>query len=126
MARSAVPGARTPAEPEPTFFRFGSSTEDYFNTAFCPSQEYCAPYSGISFQEHEDFSGKTSLYRFHIEDPVMFERSIRVTIEHGHANGLENDYASTAYWYQTEPHAPFEALPPVADRLPGLRRRGKG
>ena len=100
----------------------GTGTEDYFNTAFCPNEEYCAPYSGISYQEHEDFSGKTSLYRFHIEDPVMFEKSIRVTIEHGHANGLENDYSSTAYWYQREPHAAFDPLLSVAERLPGIRR----
>ena len=26
-----------------------------------------------------------------------------VTIEHGHANDLSNDYSSTAYWYQTQP-----------------------
>ena len=99
----------------------GTGTEDYFNTAFCPSQEYCAPYSGIAYQENTDFSGKTSLYRFHIEDPIMFDRSIRVTIEHGHGNDLENDYSSTAYWYQVEPHAPFQPLPPAADRLPGIK-----
>jgi hypothetical protein len=48
----------------------------------------------------------------------MFERSLRVTIEHGHANKLTNDYASTAYWYQAEPHAAFPPLLPVAGRLP--------
>ncbi|MCH7698832.1 MAG: DUF2961 domain-containing protein, partial [Chloroflexi bacterium] len=47
-----------------------------------------------------------------------FQKSIRVTIEHGHANNLSNDYSSTAYWYQTEPHAAFPPLPEVADRLP--------
>ena len=41
-----------------------------------------------------------------------------MTIEHGHANGRSDDYSSTAYWYQTEPHAAFPLLPPVADRLP--------
>ena len=52
------------------------------------------------------------------EDSVLFERSIRVTIEHGHANRRSDDYSSTAYWYQTEPHAPFPTLPPMQDRLP--------
>ncbi|HET9477212.1 MAG TPA: DUF2961 domain-containing protein, partial [Dehalococcoidia bacterium] len=56
--------------------------------------------------------------RFHIEDPIMFQRAIRVTIEHGHANDMTHDYSSTAYWYQAEPHAPFQALPPAVDRLP--------
>lgn len=98
----------------------GTGTEDYFNTAFCPNQQYHSLYSGITLQENPDFSGKTSLYRFHIEDPIMFAESIRVTIEHGHGNDLENDYSSTAYWYQAEPHAPFEPLRPVEDRLPGF------
>jgi hypothetical protein len=57
------------------------------------------------------------MYRFHIEDPITFRKSIRVTVEHGHANALSNDYSSTAYWYQTEPHKPFSILP-VEKRLP--------
>jgi hypothetical protein len=48
----------------------------------------------------------------------MFQKSIRVTIEHGHANNLSNDYSSAAYWYQTEPHAPFPPMPPADERLP--------
>jgi hypothetical protein len=58
------------------------------------------------------------MYRWHIEDPIHFRESIKVTIEHGHANDLSNDYSSTAYWYQTEPHGAFRTLPGVADRLP--------
>jgi hypothetical protein len=58
------------------------------------------------------------MFRFHIEDPIMFQQSIRVTIEHGHANELSNDYSSTAYWYQTEPHKEFPPLLPAAERLP--------
>jgi hypothetical protein len=99
----------------------GTGTEDYFNTAFCPRQEYNAPYHGLtvySGTEEWPWKGKNSLYRYHVEDPVMFERSIRVTIEHGHANSLWNDYSSTAYWYQAEPHAQFPPVLPVAQRLP--------
>jgi len=101
----------------------GTGTEDYFNTAFCPTQEYSAPYHGlILYQGSQDWKwrGKNTLYRYHIEDPIYFEKSIRVTIEHGHANKLTNDYSSTAYWYQAEPHAPFPPLLPVARRLPRL------
>jgi hypothetical protein len=99
----------------------GTGTEDYFNTAFSPRQEYNAPYHGLTvYSGTEDWphKGKNSAYRFHIEDPVMFEKSIRVTMEHGHANNLWNDYSSTAYWYQTEPHAPFPPMLPVDERLP--------
>lgn len=99
----------------------GTGTEDYFNTAFGPRTEFCAPYHGITLYSGTPewpWSGKNSMYRFHIEDPIRFHKSIRVTLEHGHANKLSNDYSSTAYWYQMEPHAPFPTLLPVGERLP--------
>ena len=58
------------------------------------------------------------MYRFHVEDPIRFERSLRVTIEPGHANALANDVSSTAYWYQRGRREPLPALPPVEARLP--------
>jgi len=99
----------------------GTGTEDYFNTAWSPTREFCTPYHGITVYSGSadwPWSGKNSMYRWHIEDPVHFRESIQVTIEHGHANDLTNDYSSTAYWYQTHPHAPALPLPPVSDRLP--------
>jgi hypothetical protein len=96
----------------------GTGTEDYFNTAWCPTQEYSSPYHGVILPGGPNWSGQIGVYRFHIEDPVCFRESIRVTIEHGHNNNRSDDYASTAYWYQTEPHKPFPALLPVEERLP--------
>jgi hypothetical protein len=99
----------------------GTGTEDYFNTAFCPQQEYSAPYHGItvySGNEAWPWGGKNSMYRFHIEDPIRFEKSIRVTIETGHNNELAVDYSSTAYWYQLDRRGALPPLPPVAERLP--------
>jgi hypothetical protein len=95
----------------------GTGSEDYFNTSWCPTQEYSAPYHGITMPGGPNWSGKISLYRFHIEDPVCFRESIRVTIEHGHNNHRSDDISSTAYWYQTEPHLPFNLMP-VEQRLP--------
>ena len=97
----------------------GTGTEDYFCAAWgFPSGEYDAPYHGISLgSDPQEHFGKWSLYRFHIEDPVHFDKSIRVTIEHGHANDQGNDYSSVAYWYQIEPHAPLPDLPKVEKRL---------
>ncbi|WP_081098881.1 DUF2961 domain-containing protein [Clostridium beijerinckii] len=37
------------------------------------------------------------MYRFHIEDPVRFTKSIKVTIEHVYDNDQGNDYSSVAY-----------------------------
>jgi hypothetical protein len=99
----------------------GTGTEDYFNTAFGPRQVFSAPYQGITLYSGTPdwpWRGKNSMYRFHIEDPVRFEKSIRFSIEHGHSNKLSNDYSSTAYWYQVEPHRPFPEMLPVAARMP--------
>jgi hypothetical protein len=99
----------------------GTGTEDYFNTAFCPAQEYSAPYHGITVYSGNPawpWGGKNSMYRFHVEDPIRFETAIRVTIETGHDNALANDYSSTAYWYQRGRTAPLPSLAPVSERQP--------
>jgi Protein of unknown function (DUF2961) len=95
----------------------GTGTEDYFNTAWSPSQRYSSAYHGITLEGGENWSGQVSYYRFHVEDPVTFRQSIRVSVEHGHANKRSDDYSSVAYWYQTEPHSPFYILP-VDQRIP--------
>ncbi|MEW6742521.1 MAG: glycoside hydrolase family 172 protein [Planctomycetota bacterium] len=104
----------------------GTGTEDYFAGAYGPRTVYSSPYCGISRYSGDEwgpesqkwpFRGKNSLYRFHIEDPIRFDKSIRVTIEHGHNNKLSNDYSSTAYWYQFEPHGRFPKLLRAAERL---------
>lgn len=96
----------------------GTGTEDYVNMAWCPTQEYCAPYHGLLLGGKDNWKGKHTYYRYHIQDPITFEKSIRVTMEHGHDNHRSDDWSSTAYWYQTEPHVKLPALPPVIDRLP--------
>lgn len=97
----------------------GTGMEDYFGAAFAPCEgdEFCSPWLGIILAGQENFSGKSSWYRYHVQDPVLFSKSIRVTIEHGHANRRSDDYSSTAYWYQNEPHQPF-SLPSCQARLP--------
>ena len=95
----------------------GTGTEDYFGTAYCPNEAWNGPYHGIISPGGPNWSGSTTYYRFHIEDPIAFQRDIRVTIEHGHANRRSDDLSSVAFWYQAEPHAPFSLLP-VTDRIP--------
>jgi hypothetical protein len=96
----------------------GTGTEDYVNMAWCPTQEYCAPFHGLILGGKANWKGKITYYRYHIQDPVMFEKSIKVTIEHGHANHRSDDWSTTAYWYQTEPHLPVDPILPVSKRLP--------
>ncbi|UYP46626.1 hypothetical protein NEF87_002911 [Candidatus Lokiarchaeum ossiferum] len=101
---------------EPTLY--GTGTEDYVNTAFCPQEKYSAPYHGVIKGGGFNWEGKITYYRYHIQDPIPFEKAIEVTIEHGHNNHRGDDWATTAYWYQLEPHAPFPPFPSREDRNP--------
>ena len=100
----------------------GTGTEDYYNGAWdFGEQTFNYARNGAPFMENaEQRAGQYSLYRWHTESPIAFEKSIRVTMEHGHANHRSDDYFTTAYWYQTEPHAAFPALPMAADRIPRM------
>lgn len=92
----------------------GTGTEDYFNTSWCPKTLFGHPYFGYA-RVNDDIGwlGRTHLYRFHIADPIYFDKSIRFTIEHGHNNCLTLDLASVAYWYQ---QPPLEQLPLLPDK----------
>ncbi|MBI2940082.1 MAG: DUF2961 domain-containing protein [Chloroflexi bacterium] len=109
----------------------GTGTEDYFGGAWCFQQPkgeyglYSTPFLGFSqlikpdglFQSQQRFG----LYRWHIMDPIRFEEDLRVTIQAlGWRLGfgrrylpLQDDIASVAFWYQSEPHAPY---PPLLER----------
>jgi Protein of unknown function (DUF2961). len=95
----------------------GTGTEDFFNSSWCPNEVYNHPYFGYGkVPSKMGWMGRTHMYRFLVEDPIYFEKSLRASIEHGHANSLILDCASVAYWYQTEPHKPYEALLPKEKR----------
>ncbi len=103
----------------------GTGTEDYFNMSWCPDEHYQHPYFGaarVPGVENDSprfgWIGRTHCYRFHLEDPIRFKKSLRASIEHGHANSLCLEIASVAYWYQTLPSKPLPPLPSPADRLP--------
>ncbi len=99
----------------------GTGTEDYFCGAWnynALQQTFSAPYFGYHFKTNADYTGKHSQYRYHIEDPIRFEKSLLFSIEHGHANDWVGDWCTTAYWYQTEPHKSFPILLAVDQRLP--------
>jgi hypothetical protein len=103
----------------------GTGTEDYFLGAWDFGG---APFSyklyGAPVVGKEEAGSRSSVYRFHLDAPIPFSQSMRATIEHGHANHRSDDFSSVAYWYQTEPHLQFPALPPVDDRIPALHLVG--
>jgi hypothetical protein len=98
----------------------GTGTEDYYNGAWdFGGQPFANQHQGAPYiVDPERIGGRYCLYRWHVESPIAFEKSIRVTIEHGAANDRSDCFYSTAFWYQAEPHAPFPALPALADRAP--------
>lgn len=101
----------------------GTGSEEVFGGGACPDREYAGIHSGFVLIENEggeSFKGKNAMYRWYTQDPIRFNKSVRMSIEHGHANDFENDYASVVYWYQKEPHAAFPVLPAVGDRRPHM------
>lgn len=102
----------------------GTGTEDYFCGSFGFPQPFSGPYTGTTLPANENAEPPSfwSLYRWHLMDPVCFEQDLRVTIQALGWEGpkykkLADDVASVAFWYQTEPHAPFAALPSLEQRL---------
>jgi hypothetical protein len=100
----------------------GTGTEDYFNGAWdFNGQPFGYMHNGAPYiVDAERIGGRYCLYRWHTESPITFEKSIKVTIEHGHANHRADNFYSVAYWYQTEPHAQFPALPAAESRIPRI------
>lgn len=97
----------------------GTGTEDYFNSSWCPKELYSHPFFGYARVNNETgWLGRTHCYRFHLADPIYFEKSLNASIEHGHANSLTLDLTTVAYWYQTEPHQPMPELPAKELRQP--------
>ena len=96
----------------------GTGSEDYFCHAW-GMQRNAFLRSGSSLHE-PDTRGYVTAYVQHIENPIRFERELKVTIEAGHGNHLANDVSSVGYWYAEEPTAVI-APPPVAQRMPVLR-----
>ena len=106
----------------------GTGTEDYFCGSYGfedpvnhQYREFTSPYAGLAQVIRPDgvyrSQERLGLYRWHVMDPVRFEKDLKVTIQalgwrsEGRYLPLQDDMASVAYWYQTEPHAPFPKLP---------------
>ncbi|MFH1567999.1 MAG: glycoside hydrolase family 172 protein [Gemmatimonadota bacterium] len=96
----------------------GTGSEDYLNQAW-GMQPNAFLRNGSSLHEANTDGYQTS-YVHHLENPVRFQREIKVTIEHGHGNHLCNEMSSVAYWYALEPTR-VAKVPAVAKRLPVLR-----
>ncbi len=72
-------------------------------------------YASRTGVDHQMTIAEVVSYVFHIENPVRFQKEIKVTMEHGHGNHLANEMSSVAYWYADKPYAAAK-VPPVAKR----------
>ena len=77
---------------------------------------YQSPYNGTIMHDG-DTKGYQVSYRFHLTDPIHFKKHIQISMEHGHANHLSDDWACTAYWYQAAPVTAV-TIQPVEERIP--------
>lgn len=116
---------------------WGTGTEDYFLSAW-GLQKTSTPYFGVPFFDQWGIvGGHTSAYRWHLNDPLVFSKGIRVTLEHFgwiapdenpnyksmSWNEREDDYSSVAFWYQTgEPTFTARAPEGRERKLPSLER----
>jgi hypothetical protein len=81
--------------------------------------------------EDGELGVRYSMYRWHVADPIYFNKSLRFEIEHkgwmsadetesgkveGHVE-REDDIATVAFWYQTGTPKRYTELPPLAQRL---------
>lgn len=106
----------------------GTGTEDYFlgsynfeNKRTRQYQEYSTAYAGLHQVLRPDglygSQMRFGMYRWHIMDPIRFEKDLKVTIQDlGWRSGgrylpQRSDIITVAYWYQAEPHAKFPKLP---------------
>lgn len=105
----------------------GTGTEDYFGGAWNfeqPKGEYgtfSTPYLGLHQVLKPDglyrANQRFGMYRWHVMDPIRFEKDLKVTIQAlgwrsgGRYEARKDDIASVAYWYQSEPHHAFPKLP---------------
>lgn len=105
----------------------GTGTEDYFcgsynfeNHETHKYQTFSTPYTGLAQVIPADKiyepGQRFGLYRWHIADPVRFDKDLKVTIQalgwqaDGKYLQAEDNLASVAFWYQKEPHKKFPAL----------------
>ncbi len=109
----------------------GTGTEDYFGGAWNfehPAGQYgiySTPFLGLPQVIKPDglyiSQQRFGMYRWHIQDPIRFQKDMRVTIQdlgwrsRGRYLLRQDDIATTAFWYQAEPHAPFPKFPSADD-----------
>jgi hypothetical protein len=109
----------------------GTGSEDYLNQAWGMNKTAFLRHGSSIWEGHTSdgsrysgaraayagklFGGSQSSYVFHVENPVRFNKEIKVTIEAGHANHQNHEISTVAYWYAEKP-TKIKSPPPVKKR----------
>lgn len=121
----------------------GTGMEDYFGGSWSFASQvdgqtvehtYTTQYLGYPFYSksdtaihnpyhNDDCPPMRAFYRWHLPDPIFFQRDLRVTVQQigvgfGGLFERQDDLSSVAFWYQTEPHGAFASLPAPKERWP--------
>ena len=105
----------------------GTGSEDYFLGSWnFGGRDGAVPFAHAMYGapiivNPERTGGRYCCYRWHGDNPVTFQSSLKHTMEHGHANDRGDNFYSAAYWYQTTPFTEFPPLPAAAARIPQVR-----
>jgi len=107
----------------------GTGTEDYFCDAW-GLRVFDEPYFGCPVFEGREIGDRTSLYRFHIVDPIPFRRSFKFEIEHWpwiseFPNTGRDYFSSLGFWYQKGFHRPWPRLGRLVQAGPWDPARGR-
>jgi len=110
----------------------GTGCEDFFNDAW-NLREFTNANTGVTIKEPNGEDCRFTAYRWHIQAPVTFRKSLKVDIERrsyaavtNPRNGELEHYdfkyrpdfcSSVAFWYQNEVAEPFDRFPPVNERV---------
>ena len=102
----------------------GKTVEQTYNSPFLGYPYYSAHDELVHNPYHnDDCPPMRGFYRWHMMDPICFEENLKVTIQQIGVcyKGLferQDDVASVAYWYQSEPHQAFSPLMDKKGRWP--------
>ncbi len=113
----------------------GTGSEDYVCLSY-GMQQTPFLYNGCSLNDTEN--GYVSMYRWHLPDPIYWEKECRITIQQigwspegfkGHEDELpvnyglyerQDDWSSATFWYEPIPSAPLPDMPDAGTRTADL------
>lgn len=118
----------------------GTGAEDYVCLSWGLQRNAYAYHGANLVTRDRTDTGPVSMYRWHLQDPIVWQQSIRVAIQQigiqvdpenvprslegylGCLREREDDWSSCAFWYEPVASRPLPPLPGLDERLRDLER----